>query len=123
LAPCPSLGIFYFNSEDDWEPGWGGDTLVLDDGGKMEFESAPKLTDSKNEIAASSIGNYSLIFERTRHSWHAVRQINCPEDRLRRVFIVVTNPDNLYRTVRDKVMRKKKRPHTASSFPLKAAVI
>jgi hypothetical protein len=36
-----------------------------------------------------------------------VREIRCPEERLRRVFIVVTNPENLYRTVRDKVMRKK----------------
>ena len=98
--------IFYFNSADDWEPSWGGDTLVLDDGGGMEFESAPSLEDFKNEIAASSIGNYSLIFERTRHSWHAVREINCPEDKLRRVFIVVTNPDNFYRSLRDKVMRK-----------------
>jgi hypothetical protein len=98
--------IFYFNSAQDWEPAWGGDTLVLDDGGKLKFESAPTLEDFNDEIAAKSIGNYSLIFERTRHSWHAVRAINCPEDRLRKVFIVVSNPDNLYRTVRDKVMRK-----------------
>jgi hypothetical protein len=98
--------LFYFNAEDEWNPAWGGDTLVLDDGGQMTFESAPTLKDFKNEIAAKSIGNYSLIFERTRHSWHAVREIQCPEDRLRRVFIVVTNPDNMYRTLRDKVMRK-----------------
>jgi len=98
--------IFYFNSEDDWDTAWGGDTLVLDDGGKMEFESAPTLGDFKREIAADSLGNHSLIFERTRHSWHAVREIRCPEDRLRRVFIVVTNPENLYRTLRDKVTRK-----------------
>lgn len=98
--------IFYFNSEKDWDPTWGGDTLVLDDGGVMKFESAPALEDFANEIAAKSLGNYSLIFERTRHSWHAVREIQCPEDRLRRVFIVVTNPQNLYRTLRDKVMRK-----------------
>ena len=98
--------IFYFNSEQDWNPDWGGDTLVLDDGGRMEFESAPTLDDFNNEIAARSLGNYSLIFQRTRHSWHAVREINCPEDRLRRVFIVVSNPENLYRTLRDKVMRK-----------------
>ena len=98
--------IFYFNSEQDWDPAWGGDTLVLDDGGRMEFASAPTLEDFKQEIAANSLGNHSLIFERTRHSWHAVREINCPEDKLRRVFIVVTNPENLYRTLRDKVMRK-----------------
>jgi hypothetical protein len=99
--------LFYFNSEEDWDPAWGGDTLVLDDGGTMAFESAPTLADFTNEISAQSIGNYSLIFERTRHSWHAVREIRCPDDRLRRVFIVVANPENLYRTVRDRVMRKK----------------
>lgn len=99
--------LYYFNSEDDWDPAWGGDTLVLDDGGQLKFQTAPMLDDFNNEIAASSIGNYSLIFERTRHSWHAVREIRCPEDRLRRVFIVVANPENLYRTIRDRVMRKK----------------
>ncbi len=99
--------LFYFNREGEWDPAWGGDTLVLDDGGKMEFETAPSLDDFNGEIAARSIGNYSLIFERTRHSWHAVREIRCPEGKMRRVFIVVANPENLYRTVRDKVMRKK----------------
>ena len=99
--------LFYFNSEQDWDPAWGGDTLVLDDGGRMEFESAPTLEDFRNEIAANSLGNRSLIFQRTPHSWHAVREIRCPEDRLRRVFIVVVNPENLYRRIRDRVMRKK----------------
>jgi len=99
--------LFYFNAEDSWKPEWGGETLVLDDGGRMDFESAPSLEDFNNEIAARSAGNYSLIFQRTRHSWHAVREIQCPEDRIRRIFIVVANPDNLYRTLRDRVMRKK----------------
>ena len=80
---------------------------MLDDGGRLEFETAPELEDFDNEIAASSIGNYSLIFQRTRHSWHAVREIQCPDDRVRRVFIVVVNPENLYRTIRDRVMGKK----------------
>ncbi len=97
--------LFYFNRESEWDPAWGGDTLVLDDGGKLEFETAPTLDDFNNEIAANSIGNQSLIFERTRHSWHAVRKISCPEDHMRRVFIVVANPENIYRT-RDRVMRK-----------------
>ena len=99
--------LFYFNSEDEWDPAWGGDTLVLDDGGRLKFESAPSFEDFKNEIAAKSIGNYSLIFKRTPRSWHAVREIQCPEDHLRRVFIVVVNPENLYRTIRDRVMGKK----------------
>jgi len=98
--------LFYFNSEDDWDPAWGGDTLVLDDGGQLEFETAPSFEDFDREIAAKSIGNYSLIFQRTRHSWHAVREILCPEERVRRVFIVVVNPENLYRRIRDRVMGK-----------------
>lgn len=98
--------LFYFNREGDWDPTWGGDTLVLDDGGRMEFSSAPTLEDFAGETAACSLGNHSLIFQRTKHSWHAVREINCPEGKLRRVFIIVANPENLYRTLRDKVMRK-----------------
>ena len=98
--------LFYFNSEDDWDPAWGGHTLVLDDGGKLEFESAPTFDDFDNEIVANCMGNHSLIFQRTRHSWHAVREINCPEGSLRKVFIIVANPENLYRRVRDRVMRK-----------------
>jgi hypothetical protein len=98
--------LFYFNKEGEWAPAWGGDTLVLDDGGRLDFASAPSLKDFDHEIAARSIGNYSLIFERTRNSWHAVREIRCPEGRMRRVFIVVANPENLYRTIRDRVMRK-----------------
>jgi hypothetical protein len=99
--------LFYFNQQGEWDPAWGGDTLVLDDGGRLEFASAPSLEDFDNEIAARSVGNYSLIFQRIRHSWHAVREIRSPKDRLRRVFIVVANPENLYRTIRDRVMRKK----------------
>ncbi len=98
--------LFYFNREKEWDPAWGGDTLVLDDGGEHAPKSAPSLDDFKNEIAADSVGNKSLIFARTPRSWHAVRENSCPEGQLRRVFIVVANPDNLYRTVRDRVMRK-----------------
>ena len=99
--------LFYFNSEKDWDPAWGGHTLVLDDGGRLEFGSAPAFEDFQGEIAANCLGNHSLIFQRTAHSWHAVREIHCPEDRMRRVFIVVVNPENMYRRIRDRVMRKK----------------
>jgi hypothetical protein len=33
--------------------------------------------------------NHSFIFARRGNSWHGVREIDCPEDRLRKVFIVV----------------------------------
>ncbi len=99
--------LFYFNSDKDWDPAWGGHTLVLDDGGQLEFESAPSFDDFSNEVVANCIGNHSLIFQRTLHSWHAVREITCPDDRLRKVFIIVANPENMYRRIRDKVMQKK----------------
>jgi hypothetical protein len=44
--------------------------------------------------------------KRTDHAWHAVRAINCPEDRLRRVFIIVVNPDNLFWKLRDRLIGK-----------------
>jgi hypothetical protein len=99
--------LFYFNSEDDWDPAWGGETLVLDDGGKLDFESAPGLDEFVGESACKSIGNYSMFFQRTDHAWHAVREIKCPEDKMRRIFIVVVNPDNLFWKIRDRVIGKK----------------
>jgi hypothetical protein len=99
--------LFYFNSESDWDPAWGGETLVLDDGGKLDFESAPALEDFKAEYACKSIGNYSMFFQRTDHAWHAVREIKCPEDKMRRIFIIVINPDSLFWKVRDRIIGKK----------------
>ena len=43
---------------------------------------------------------------RTDHSWHAVRPIACPDDKLRKVFIVVINPDSLFWKVRDRIIGK-----------------
>jgi len=99
--------LFYFNSPDEWDASWGGDTLVLDDGGRIDFETAPTLDDFKNEKSACSIGNYSFMFERTDRAWHAVREIECPEDRIRRVFILVAYPNNLRVKIRDRIVGKK----------------
>src|SRR5690606_14415036 len=33
--------IFYFNTEADWDAAWGGETLILDDGGRFSPRSAP----------------------------------------------------------------------------------
>jgi len=86
--------IFYLNTEDDWQEDWGGDTVVLDDGGRFRHRSAPKFEDFDNEIVSPSIGNRSLFFARNEHSWHGVRELRCPEDKLRKVFIVeIRRPD------------------------------
>ncbi|RMD60850.1 MAG: 2OG-Fe(II) oxygenase [Alphaproteobacteria bacterium] len=83
--------IFYFNTEDDWDPAWGGETLVLDDGGRFDPRSAPRFEDFERVIPAQALGNRSLLFARTDRSWHGVREIVCPEGKLRKVFIVVIN--------------------------------
>ncbi len=98
--------LFYFNCPDDWDPAWGGSTLVLDDGGRLDFNSAPDYADFVDTIECRSIGNFSTLMLRTDRSWHAVRAIQCPEDKLRRVFIVVVNPDNLFWKVRDRLVGK-----------------
>jgi hypothetical protein len=83
--------IFYFNTEQDWQPEWGGDTLVLDDEGRFGRRSAPKFEQFEKAYSAPSIGNRSLLFQREDKSWHGVREIRCPEGAMRKVFIVVIN--------------------------------
>lgn len=99
--------LFYFNSTQDWDPAWGGATLVLDDGGRLDYNSAPALEDFDNIIECKSFGNYSALIKRSDHAWHAVRPINCPQGLLRRVFIVVVNPDSLFWKLRDRAIGKR----------------
>jgi len=98
--------LFYFNSEEEWEPAWGGSTLVLDDGGRLSYDSAPALEEFDAVHECDSIGNYSSLMLRTDHAWHAVRPVQCPEGHLRRIFIVVANPDNLFWKIRDRLIGK-----------------
>lgn len=80
--------VFYLNDEKTWDPAWGGETLVLDDAGKISFDAAPAFEDFESEASLPATGNRSLLFLRTDHSWHGVRPVSCPEGELRRVFIV-----------------------------------
>jgi hypothetical protein len=98
--------LFYFNSQQEWDPAWGGATLALDDGGRLDYDSAPDYDEFDEVIEFESIGNYSALMKRTDHAWHAVRPINCPEGHLRRVFIIVVNPNNLFWKLRDRVIGK-----------------
>jgi len=81
--------LFYFNTESDWSPDWGGDTLILDDNGRFKANSAPAFEDFDHAYYADSIGNRSLLFIRNGNSWHGVREIQAPEGALRKVFLVV----------------------------------
>lgn len=91
---CDSKGkigsqIFYLNTENDWEWDWGGETVVLDDGGRIAADNAPAFEDFDNAYPAETRDNRSLLFGRRGNSWHGVRRINCPENYYRKVFIVV----------------------------------
>lgn len=83
--------IFYFNTEKDWQESWGGETVILDDEGRFDRNSAPTFEDFKDAAASKAIGNYSLLFARKGNSWHGVKEIRCPGDQMRKVFIVVIN--------------------------------
>lgn len=83
--------IFYFNTEQDWDEAWGGETLILDDGGRMGPKAAPRFEEFDRIIAARATGNRSLLFARTDRSWHGVKEIKCPPDKLRKIFVVVIN--------------------------------
>ncbi len=83
--------IFYFNDEKDWKPEWGGETVILDDGGRFPTKSAPAFEDFDRELSSVALGNHSLIFTRRGNSWHGVKEIRCPEGHMRKVFIVVLN--------------------------------
>jgi hypothetical protein len=79
------------NTSRDWDVSWGGETIVLDDGDGLSHRSAPAIEDFDASISSSTLDNMSFIFQRTPNAWHAVREIQCPEDAMRKVFIVVVD--------------------------------
>ena len=83
--------IFYFNTEENWDTTWGGQILMLDDEGRCKPHSAPSFDELKVAAALVPRGNESLFFQRTDHSWHGVRPLQCPPDSLRKLFIVTVN--------------------------------
>jgi hypothetical protein len=91
--------IFYLNTSEDWDPRWGGETLILDDGGRFHSDSHPAFEDFVTVESAAAIDNHSLLFLRNGDSWHGVREITAPEGRLRRVFIVVFEKTGLVQDV------------------------
>jgi len=99
--------IFYFNTDRDWQEDWGGETLILDDHGRFLADSAPKFEDFDSVMPAKAMGNSSLLFMRRERSWHGVKEIRCPPDRLRKVFIVVIEDWGLKARVKSLFREKK----------------
>ncbi|HKA13756.1 MAG TPA: hypothetical protein VKH41_01960 [Myxococcota bacterium] len=98
--------IFYFNAK-RWQDDWGGHTLLLGDARGFHRDSAPASADFAEVVRAECVGNRSLLFRSGSLGWHAVDAIECPEDEMRRVFIVVINTTALYWRIRDWVIGKK----------------
>jgi len=97
--------IFYFNTEEDWDSSWGGDILILDDAGRLKRHSAPSFDDLRVASSLEARGNASLLFQRTAHSWHGVRPLQAPPERLRKLFLVTINAPTLqvlWRRIRGK---------------------
>jgi hypothetical protein len=97
--------LFYLNPTGTWKAEWGGGTVALDDGGRLNRSSAPDFEDFDRKIASDGIGNTSFLFQRTDHSWHGVEEIRCPEEMMRRAFIVVIDGWSLSERLRSMVMR------------------
>lgn len=101
---CDSRGklgsqIFYMNSRSDWDPLWGGETIILNDRGRFSAQSSPAFEEFDEAIPAETMDNRSIIFGRRGNSWHGVKEIQCPEGALRKVFIVVfqdVNPRKMF---------------------------
>ncbi|MEM8996659.1 MAG: 2OG-Fe(II) oxygenase [Acidobacteriota bacterium] len=79
--------IFYFNDRSNWDPAWGGATLML--GGPKRRVSNPEFEDFSTTVAGPSFGNASLLFRRSANSWHGVRALTCPRHARRRLFNVI----------------------------------
>src|SRR5262249_45563354 len=54
--------IFYFNTDQDWNPTWGGQTLVFDDDGRFGNGSRPQFEDFARSFASNAVGNNSFLF-------------------------------------------------------------
>ena len=109
--------IFYLNTDADWQPQWGGETVVLGDGGRFRRSSAPDFGDFDAAHPAVATGNRSLVFTRRGNSWHGVREIRCPEGAFRKVFIVVLNRPRLGPRIRRVVGRRPAPERVAESQP------
>ena len=92
--------IFYFQTSGDWDPSWGGETLILDDSGRFASDSAPSFEDFDSAVTPETVDNRSLLFARRGDSWHGVRELVCPPERLRKVFIVTVEKPSLGRRLR-----------------------
>lgn len=83
--------IFHFNDENDWDPAWGGQTLILASNKPIATHSAPTFDELTVAAGHGPAGNGSLLFQRTPISWHGMTPLQCPPGKLRKIFSVTLN--------------------------------
>ncbi|MEK7531463.1 MAG: 2OG-Fe(II) oxygenase [Patescibacteria group bacterium] len=83
--------IFYLNTQEDWKEEYGGQTLVLIDTKNQSEYSSPNFSDFKEIIIPKAMGNWSFLFEKTKNSWHGVRELTSPPEAVRKIFSVTIN--------------------------------
>ena len=79
--------ILYFNTQEDWQPEWGGDILVLN--GKQTAKMNPDFTDFAQATPVQISGNQSFFFKNSQDGWHGVKPLTCPSSAYRRLFNII----------------------------------
>jgi hypothetical protein len=79
--------LFYFNTDTEWKPEWGGATLILVSSKKWPIESNPQFSDFK-AIPVQYRNNHSLIFLNCSSAWHGVYPLSSPPGVYRKLFTV-----------------------------------
>lgn len=84
--------IIYFNTSDEWDPSWGGETLAL--GGRRTEAMNPDFSDFSTSAAVHVLDNGSFLFKNTPEAWHGVRPLTSPPTKFRRLFnVIFERPD------------------------------
>lgn len=79
--------IFYFNTDADWDPAWGGATLVLGD--RRTKAMNPDFHEFGAITETQFLNNRCFLFRNAPEAWHGVRELNCPPGQQRRLFNVI----------------------------------
>jgi len=92
--------ILYFNTSDEWNPEWGGATLVL--GGKQTAAMNPDFAAFATRDEARIVDNHSFLFKNTPDAWHGVSALTCPPDSYRRLFNIIVEAPAEQRSLLDR---------------------
>jgi 2OG-Fe(II) oxygenase superfamily len=90
--------ILYFNTSQDWQAEWGGDTLILS--GKQTAHLNPDFTDFATVTPVPICDNRSFFFRNYEHGWHGVKPITCPTGSYRRLFNIIVEYSASYKKLK-----------------------